>query len=372
MSRSGRAAKAAVWAGTALALGLTAHTAANLRHLRRPATVPVSPDLRTSVLLPLRNEAHRVVPCLQALMGQKDEDVEYLVLDDRSEDETAAVVRQTVGADPRFRLLNGQPPPPGWLGKTWACQQLAEAADPASSLLLFVDADVVLAPHAIAATTQLLADSALDLISPYPKQRADTVAERLVQPLLQWSWLTTLPLRTAERSPRESLAAANGQLLAVTRTAYAEAGGHAAVRAEVLDDVALLRAVKRTGGRGGVVDGTTIATCRMYTGWADLRDGYTKSLWSAFRSPAGAAAVIGVLGLAYVAPAVAALTGSRVGLVGYAAGVAGRALVAERVEGRVWPDSLAHPVSISLLGYLTGLSWLRRRQGRLQWKGRRL
>jgi hypothetical protein len=372
LSRRARAWNAAIWAGSALAAGLTAHTAANLRHLRTPNTSPAQPDRRISVLLPLRNEAHRVVPCLQSLLAQEHDDVEFVILDDRSEDGTAEVVSEVLGDDPRLRLLQGSEPPRGWLGKTWACQQLAEAADPGSSVLVFVDADVVLAPHAIAATTRLLADSGLDLVSPYPRQQAETAAERLVQPLLQWSWLTTLPLRSAERSPRESLAAANGQLLAVTRTAYAEAGGHAAVRAEVLDDVALLRAVKRTGGRGGVVDGTTLATCRMYTGWQDLRDGYTKSLWSAFGSPAGAAAVVGVLSLAYVVPAVAALTGSRVGAIGYAAGVTGRAMVAQRVEGRVWPDSLAHPVSISLLGYLTALSWRRRRQGRLQWKGRAL
>ncbi len=372
MSRRARAWNAAVWAGSALAVGLTAHTAANLRHLRKPDTSSARTGPRISVLLPLRNEAHRVTPCLQGLLAQTHHDIEFVILDDRSEDETPTVVQQTVGTDPRFRLMTGSDPAAGWLGKTWACQQLAEAADPASSVLLFVDADVVLAPHAVAATAQLLADSGLDLVSPYPKQRAETLAERLVQPLLQWSWLTTLPLRSAERSPRESLSAANGQLLAVTRTAYAEAGGHAAVRAEVLDDVALLRAVKRTGGRGGVVDGTTLATCRMYTGWSDLRDGYTKSLWSAFGSPAGATTVVGVLGLAYVVPAVAALTGSRVGAIGYAAGVTGRAIVADRVDGRVWPDSLAHPVSISLLGYLTALSWRRRQQGRLQWKGRAL
>ena len=90
------------------------------------------------------------------------------------------------------------------------------------------DADVVLAPEAVAATVALLADTGLDLVSPYPRQDAPG-ATRLVQPLLQWSWLTFLPLRLAERSARPSLSAANGQLLAVTRAAYDRAGGHAAV-----------------------------------------------------------------------------------------------------------------------------------------------
>jgi Glycosyl transferase family 2 len=312
-----------------------------------------------------------VAPCLEALLAQVDGGaVEYLILDDRSSDGTGDLVRATVGGDPRFRVLDGVAPEAGWLGKPWACHQLAGAAAPDSEVLVFVDADVVLRPTAVAATVQLLADTDLDLISPYPRQRAETGAERLIQPLLQWSWLTTLPLRHAERSPRESLAAANGQLLAVRRTAYAEAGGHAAVRAEVLDDVALLRAVKRIGGTGGVVDGTALADCRMYDGWEQLRDGYTKSLWCAFGSPPRAAAVLAFLGLAYLVPPLAALRGSTVGAIGYGAGVAGRVMVARRVGGRVWPDSLAHPVSIAVLSYLTGLSHLRRRQGRLRWKDR--
>lgn len=184
-----------------------------------------------------------------------------------------------------------------------------------------------------------------------------------MQPLLQWSWLTFLPLRLAERSPRPSLAAANGQLLAVRRAAYDKAGGHATVRAEVLDDVALLRAVKTAGGRGGVADGTALATCRMYGGWAEVRDGYTKSLWSAFGSRPGAVAVCGLLLVAYVLPAAAALTGSPAGLAGYAAGVTGRVVAARRTGGRAWPDALAHPLSVLAFTGLTARSWRARHAG---------
>ncbi len=239
-------------------------------------------------------------------------------------------------------------------------------------MLVFVDADVVLAPQAVAATVQLLRAAGLDLASPYPRQIAETWSERLVQPLLQWSWLTLLPLRLAETSPRPSLSAANGQLLAVDAEAYRRVGGHAAVRTEVLDDVALVRAVKAAGGRGGVVDGTWLATCRMYESWPTLRDGYTKSAWAAFGSPAGAAAVVAALGVLYVVPPLAALRGSLVGFVGYGAAVTGRYVVAERTGGRSVPDSLGHPASIVLLGWLTAASWRRHLRGDLRWKGRAL
>jgi hypothetical protein len=343
----------------------------NLRRLRVPSASPPPVNETVSVLLPVRNEAHQVAACLSSILGQRGiADLEVLVLDDGSIDGTADVVRKVAADDPRVRLLSGTPLPPGWLGKTHACAQLSDTAR--GSALVFVDADVVLAPRAIAATVALLRESCLDLVSPYPRQIADTPAERLIQPLLQWSWLTFLPVGLAERSSRPSLSAANGQLLAVDTGAYRRAGGHAAVRGEVLDDIALLRAVKRSGGRGIVADGTHVAACRMYNSGAVLRDGYAKSLWAAFGSPSKAAAVVGALGLLYVVPPVTALRGSRMGLLGYAAGVAGRAAVARRVGGQVWPDSLAHPASIAAFGWLTADSWRRKRNGTLQWKGRPL
>lgn len=323
---------------------------------------------RVAVLIPALNEALAIRGVVESVLAICPH---VILVDDGSTDGTADVVRRVAGDDPRVRLLTGAALPSGWWGKPWACHQLA-AAVPDAAVLVFVDADVVLAPQAVAASVTTLRWAGLDLVSPYPRQLAVTVPERLVQPLLQWSWLTTLPLGVAERSPRPSLAAANGQLLLVDAAAYRRAGGHGAVRTEMLEDIGLLRALKRAGGRGTVVDGTDLASCRMYDGWDSLRDGYAKSLWSAFGSPVGAAGVVGVLALAYVLPPVAALRGSRVGLAGFAAGVAGRALVGRRVRARVWPDALAHPVSVAIFGWLTAGSVRRHRRGDLTVRGRRI
>ncbi|MEP6464349.1 MAG: glycosyltransferase [Frankiaceae bacterium] len=360
---------ALVRAGAGGAALLTAHAALNARLLRTPPHDPPPIAERVSLLLPLRDEVHRVTPCLQALLGQQRlRDVELLVLDDGSTDGTAELVRQVAGD--RARILTGAPLHPGWLGKPWACAQLAEAAT--GDVLVFLDADVVLAPAAVARTVTLLRDGGLELVSPYPRQRAETPAERLVQPLLQWSWLTFLPLRLAERSPRPSLAAANGQLLGVDAAAYRTFRGHGAVAGEVVDDVALLRALKRAGFRVVVADGTDLAVCRMYASWAELRDGYSKSLWSAYGSPLGAVAGCALLTSVYVLPPLAALRGSKAGALGYAAAVAGRVLTARRTGGRTWPDPLGHPLSVLLLCALTARSWWQRAAGTLTWKGRRL
>lgn len=330
------------------------HAAVNARLLRTPR--PGAVRSRISVLVPARDEADRIGACLDSIDGAD----EVLVLDDGSTDATARVARAH-GA----RVLPGTPLPAGWLGKPHACRQLAEAAS--GDVLVFLDADVRLAPGAVRSAVHLLETTDLDLVAPHPRQEVGTWSERLVQPLLQWSILTTLPLRLAERSPRPALSAANGQFLVVRRAAYRQAGGH--VPGAVLDDLALLRAVKRSGGRGVVVDGTQLATCRMYTDWNDLRDGYGKSLWTAFGGPAGSAAVLGGLGLAYVVPVAAALRGSTAGLVGYLAGVAGRAIAARRTGGRVG-DCVAHPASVLVLGYLTVRSHVQHARGRTQWKRR--
>jgi hypothetical protein len=315
------------------------------------------------VLVPARDEAARIEECLRAALASTGvADLELLVLDDDSTDDTAAVVGAIAAGEPRLRLLTGGagPVPAGWLGKPWACARLADRAS--GTVLVFLDADVVLEPHGLAATVALLRDCPLDLVSPYPRQLADGVLPRLVQPLLQWSWLTFLPLRPAESSRRPSLTAANGQLLACTAATYRAVGGHGAVRGAVLEDLALARAVKAGGGRAGVVDGTDLAYCRMYDTGADLVAGYTKSLWAAFGSPAGAVAVAAALTLLYLVPPVAAVAGptraARAwGAGGYLAAVGARALVARRTGGPVLPDSLAHPASVGALLGLLGLSW---------------
>jgi hypothetical protein len=376
-SRLTRTAETVVTAGAVGAALATAHTALNLRLLRRTSDTPPAVAERVTVLVPARDEAARIAPCIASILASEGvRDLEVIVLDDGSSDGTADVVIATAAGDPRLRVISGgdSDVPAGWLGKTWACHRLAAEAQ--GSVLVFVDADVVLAPHALAATVAVLRGGGLDLVSPYPRQVAEGALPRLVQPLLQWSWATLLPLRLAESSPRPSLAAANGQLLAIDASAYARCGGHAAVRDEVLDDVALLRAVKASGGRGVVVDGTDVATCRMYDDGAALVEGYTKSLWSAFGSPAGSAGVVSLLALMYVVPPVAAVVGPTprartAGALGYAAGVAGRVLVARRTGGRQ-VDALAHPASVAVFGGLVAESWRRRRAGTLRWRGRTL
>lgn len=373
-----RAANTATAGSCVVATATTAHAAINRARLRRPPADPPAILEPVSVLVPARDEAATIGACVAALLASAGlADVEVLVGDDGSTDGTADAARAAAAGDARLRVLSVPAPPAGWLGKPHACAHLAAHAR--GAVLVFVDADVVMARHGLAATAALLRAAGADLLSPYPRVAAEGWLARLVQPLLQWSWLTFLPLGAVETSPRPSLAAAAGQLLAVDARAYHRAGGHRAVAGEVIEDVALARAVKAAGGRVHLADGSAIATCRMYGSAGELVDGYAKSLAVAFGPPPAAAAVMAALAWIYVWPPVAAARGAArrqwgraaAGAAGYLAGVAGRVVAARATGGRVG-DAWAHPASIGALAALTAESARRHRAGTAAWKGRTL
>ncbi|MFZ1854245.1 MAG: glycosyltransferase family 2 protein, partial [Candidatus Nanopelagicales bacterium] len=300
---------------TVASAALSAHSLVNAFLLRRTSTAARRPlarrtmPERVSLLLPVRDERRHVGECVASLLRVEGVE-EILVLDDGSTDGTAQLAADQIVGDSRARLMmsgHDDAPPAGWLGKPWACQRLADAA--AGTVLVFVDADVRLKPDAVASAVALLRDRGLGLISPYPRQAADGVLPRLVQPLLQWSWLTFVPLRLSEASLRQSLAVANGQFLVVDADEYRRAGGHAAVRTEVIEDVAIARNLRAHGARTAVTDGSDLATCRMYQDGAELVEGYRKSLWAAFGSPTGALAATGLLAFVYLLPPIAVVLG---------------------------------------------------------------
>jgi cellulose synthase/poly-beta-1,6-N-acetylglucosamine synthase-like glycosyltransferase len=365
--------------GSGLAAALAGHTALNALLVRR-AIPGDRPDLmpKVSVLIPARNEATRIGPTLRSVLQSDSEEVsEVLVLDDHSTDATVAVIEAVSAGDSRLQVLSGRELPEGWLGKPWACDQLGRAAS--GDVLVFIDADVELLPGAIRSSIALLRRHDLSLVSPYPRQQAVTVGERVVQPLLQWLWLSFLPLRFAERPKPESMAAANGQIMVFDAQAWNGIGGHGAVKADVIEDVGMARAIKRAGLRAAIADGSQVASCRMYETWSALQEGYSKSLWSALPSRPAAQAVGATLALTYVVPPLAAVAGlatsnramTRIGLGGYFAGVVGRVISARTTGGSV-ADATAHPVSVAALLWLGRRSWRLRTSGALSWKGRSL
>lgn len=233
---------------------------ANLRRFA-PAPPPGDPH-SVSALVPARNEAEAIDGLLDHLLASRGVDLEVVVLDDDSRDGTAARVAARAAADPRVRLLSGRPLPAGWCGKQHACAQLAAAAR--HETLAFVDADVRLAPDALARGAAFLDAAAADLVSGFPRQITGQAADRLLLPLIHFILLGFLPLGRARAQPSPALAAGCGQWFITRRAAYERAGGHAAIRRSLHDGVMLPRAYRRAGLRTDIFDATDVASCRMY------------------------------------------------------------------------------------------------------------
>jgi cellulose synthase/poly-beta-1,6-N-acetylglucosamine synthase-like glycosyltransferase len=316
------------------------------------------------VLVPMRNEAANVEGLIPTLAAQEGS-FRFYLLDDNSEDQTFELLQHFTKADSRFTVIKGTALKDKWVGKTWALQQLFDASS--EEILVSIDADVRLTNDAINKAVTALNSAQLDFISPYPRQIAKTFAERLIQPLLQWSWLTTVPLRYAEKSGQKSMAVANGQFFVVRRPALTSIGGYQSVKHAVIDDVFLARELVKNGSCGTVINGSDIAETRMYASWNQIESGYGKSLSKAFGSILGALFVVVFLFATSIAPLVLGLLGNPYGWLGFAAIVGSRVLSAIKSRGKVL-DSVLHPISVVALIYLIIYSYLMR--GSIQWKGR--
>lgn len=335
-----------------------------------------------TVCIPARDEVRRLPRLIGDLRAQTGVPrMQVLILDDASSDGTGTAAAAAIGDDPRFIMVRSDTEPePGWTGKAAACARLAELVD--TAVLVFLDADVRLAPGAIAAAVAELRRSGAALVSPWPAQEAGSPTEALVQPLLCWSWASTLPVALANRSLRPSMAVACGQFLAFDTAAYRVIGGHAAVAASPTEDLDIARALRRSGRHTTLVAAGPLARTRMYGSAAELDDGYTRWLWSAYGgSPLAGAAVGTVAALAYWLPPLAAVAGRgrtrRAGLLGSVAAVAARLLARSTETGGPltradFRAALGHPLSIAAYARLSIRSHRARRNGDLRWKGRDL
>ena len=337
--------------------------AVNFIQIRTPRS---SSELMESVavVVPMRNEAENVEGVVATLSAQEGP-FHFYLLNDNSEDSTWELLQRFTAGDSRFTVIQGAPLADGWIGKTWALQQLYTASK--EEIVVSIDADVRLTNDAINKAITSLRSARLDFLSPYPRQIAQTFGERLIQPLLQWSWLTTVPLRYAEGARQKSMAVANGQFFVVRRSALDSIKGYESVKHAVIDDVFLARQLIASGSSGTVINGSEIAETRMYASWREIEAGYGKSLNKAFGSLIGAIFVIVFLFATSIAPLVLPQLGNPYGWLGFAAMVGTRALSAIKSRGNVL-DSVLHPISIAALIYLIVYSYLVR--GTVTWKGR--
>jgi chlorobactene glucosyltransferase len=349
----------------------------NLRRLPRllpiPWAEPTAPFV--SVLIPARNEAHRIEPCLHSLCRQEYPAYEVVVLDDESTDGTWEVLTRLQAQYPeRLRIVRGAPLPPGWVGKPWACFQLSQHAR--GQWFLFADADTVFHPLALASVMQLQRRCGWRFFSLVPEEEMKSLVERLLIPLLYIAYFGYVPDRWRRYLP--SFHAASGQAFLIEAKLYRELGGHAAVKAELVEDLALGRRVARHCGNAPVVDGTALVRCRMYTSSAEAFAGFSKNTYPAMGYQWWVlAAFIAHLLWLFVLPPVAALAGLlagkwlwvTLGSAGYALATLLRWQVSRRFR-LPWAQQWLQPLA-ALTACLIALNSFRWSiTGRLRWKER--
>jgi len=272
------------WIALVLAVFPAVVGAVNLALVRGPSG-RLPEDALVSILVPARNEAANIAECLEHALGQLEARVEIIVMDDGSSDGTAEIVRAFAARDGRVRLLEAPPLPEGWSGKMHACAALAAAAR--GTHLLFIDADVRLDPLAAATLAGHAARHRLALVSGVPRQRILSWGEGLTVPMINLLLIGYLPGGGRAFTRHPGLAAGCGQMMLFERGAYDSVGGHGAVPTTLHDGLTLTRLLRTRGHRTEIVQGSGIARCRMYRGFAEAWAGFLKNAREGMATPIG-------------------------------------------------------------------------------------
>lgn len=275
------------WLGAIIAIPLVVislNMLINLMFFPRLSTArSLSSTPFVSVMIPARNEASVIGATIQHWLSQTYPCYEVILLDDHSTDGTGQIARDVAGDDDKLTIISGAPLPDGWMGKNWACHQMAHMAK--GDILLFTDADVRWSPDGLSALVADMTARNADLYTVWSTQETVTCSERLVVPLMALVILGYLPILAVHHIPLGAFGAANGQCMAWRRGAYQQIGGHERVRGNVLEDVTLARMIKSARMRLRMADGAGLVNCRMYQNWHEVKNGYAKNILAGYGSP---------------------------------------------------------------------------------------
>lgn len=237
-----------------------------------------------SVLIPARDEAAGIANAIHTALASEGVDVEVVVLDDHSTDDTAKIVQQIAQADNRVALLSGQALPDHWNGKQFACYQLANHAR--HQRMIFIDADVILQPNALADLIAYQDASGAALLSAFPHQITGTWMEKWLIPMMHFILLGFLPVDRMRLSRQKAYAAGCGQLFMTSKSDYRLAGTHKSIQNSRHDGLKLPAAYRQAGLSTDIVDGTPLASCRMYRSAGQVLRGLAKNASEGIASPA--------------------------------------------------------------------------------------
>jgi glycosyltransferase involved in cell wall biosynthesis len=233
-----------------------------------------------SVLIPARNEEQNIPLLLADLQKQPYNNIEIIVFNDQSTDDTEKIVADFAKTDPRIKLINSGNLPDGWLGKNYACHKLAEHAG--GSYYLFLDADVRIKNNIIASSIAYAEKNNITLISVFPLQVMKTFGEWITVPLMNYILLSLLPLILVPITPHSALAAANGQFMLFNAESYKKFLPHKIMKSQKVEDIEIARYLKYHNERIICVASETDIACRMYRNYREAVNGFSKNIFTFF------------------------------------------------------------------------------------------
>ena len=349
-----------------LAILPLAMTLRNLGEYRTPA---VSANrARVSVLIPARDEEANIAAACAAVLASEQVELELIVLDDASTDRTLQILADI--KDARLSAISAPPLPDGWCGKQHACHLLGQRAG--FDLLVFLDADVRLAPDALNRMAAFMQTTQAGLASGVPRQIVGSWFERLLLPLIHFLLLGYLPMTLMRKRLDAQFGAGCGQLFIAQREAYITAGGHGAIAECIHDGLALPRAFRRSGFSTRLFDATKLAHCRMYTNAAQVWEGLSKNATEAMARPVALPVWTMILGGGQVLPLIVlVLTHNVLALAATMSGIATRLILAGKYKQPI-ASALLHPLGVGVLLVIQWFSLIRASLGgSATWRGRR-
>jgi len=349
----------------ALLLGQFLVLAANLLYWRKRRPTADGTEMVISVLIPARNERDTLPKALRALAEQTQPPFEIIVCDDGSEDGTRQWLAEHA-AELRVEWFESAERPEGWVGKTWACHQLGRRAQ--GDWLLFLDADTAPGPGFVELIARVCADTDACLVTALPRLPGGP-GDALIVGMFPFSVMTTLPLTLAENHPNPGFAFANGQALAFRRDDYLTLLPHERTKLAFVEDMQIAMMVKRMGGRARIADARRDLAVRVYHGFRDAVDGFTKNAAELSRGPGRAVGMVSLVAVLYLVPLAVALTGNSLAWVPVG--------ISAVLFGAVWGLfgmsplwGLLYPLAVLLTAGILLRSALWRVTGRVRWKGR--
>ncbi|WP_259065335.1 glycosyltransferase [Mucilaginibacter sp. X4EP1] len=235
-----------------------------------------------SILIPARNEEDNILLLLKSILQQDYTNYEVIVYDDESSDNTYSICADFAARYPQFSVIKGGKLPAGWLGKNYACHQLANFAR--GKYLLFLDADEVINKGLINSGVHRMQAYKLALLSLFPNQVMKTIGEKTTVPLLHYILLNLVPLRLVYLTKSAALAIANGQFMLFDATVYRQKKWHEMVKDEIVEDAEIMKRVKQTGFKGELLLANGMISCRMYKSYAGALSGFSKNVLAVFNN----------------------------------------------------------------------------------------